>query len=104
MRNAPISIQNVVTYDVVVTVENRDLDFKPGMTANVTIVTERKGAIHCGSPDGALRFRMPDVPVSRKTASVAPGSGQPVTGLVAVTTGIADSLFTEIAEGPAQGR
>ncbi|MGQ0665929.1 MAG: efflux RND transporter periplasmic adaptor subunit, partial [Nitrospiraceae bacterium] len=36
VRNAPISIQNVVTYDVVITVDNRELKLKPGMTANVT--------------------------------------------------------------------
>ena len=42
VRNAPISIQNVVTYDVVITVDNRELKLKPGMTANVTIVTEKK--------------------------------------------------------------
>ena len=42
VRNAPISIQNVVTYDVVITVDNRELKLKPGMTANVTIVKAKK--------------------------------------------------------------
>jgi HlyD family secretion protein len=44
VRNAPISIQNVVTYDVVIAVDNPELKLKPGMTANVTIVTEEVGA------------------------------------------------------------
>lgn len=56
VRNAPTTVQNVVTYDVVVAVENPDLALKPGMTATVTITTaERKGAIRV--PVRALRFR-----------------------------------------------
>ena len=41
VRNAPISIQNVVTYDVIISVENPELKLKPGMTANISIVTAR---------------------------------------------------------------
>src|SRR5208337_2654977 len=36
VRQAPITVQNVVTYDVVVSVENPELLLKPGMTANIT--------------------------------------------------------------------
>jgi HlyD family secretion protein len=39
VRNAPVTVQNVVTYDVVVAVDNPDLALKPGMTATVTITT-----------------------------------------------------------------
>src|SRR5439155_19088939 len=39
VRNAPVTVQNVVTYDVIVRVNNADLRLKPGMTANVTVVT-----------------------------------------------------------------
>ena len=39
VRNAPIIVQNVVTYDVVIQVNNSDLRLKPGMTANVSIIT-----------------------------------------------------------------
>src|SRR5262249_57104888 len=39
VRNAPVNVQNVVTYDVLVGVENQDLRLKPGMTANVSITT-----------------------------------------------------------------
>ena len=42
MRQAPITVQNVVTYDVVVNVSNPELLLMPGMTANVTIVTARR--------------------------------------------------------------
>ncbi|GIX40761.1 MAG: RND transporter [Leptospiraceae bacterium] len=42
VRNAPITIQNVVTYDVVISVDNKDLKLKPGMTAQVSILTRKK--------------------------------------------------------------
>jgi HlyD family secretion protein len=55
VRQAPITVQNVVTYDVVVNVDNPELLLKPGMTANVTIVTaKRDDAIRI--PMDALRF------------------------------------------------
>src|SRR5213075_374650 len=38
VRNAPITVQNVVTYDTVIGVSNPDMKLKPGMTANVSIV------------------------------------------------------------------
>jgi HlyD family secretion protein len=98
VRNAPISIQNVVTYDVVITVDNRSLTLKPGMTANVTIVTEeRENPLRV--PNGALRFRMPDVPVDRKAARVWVEDRTGLVRQVPVTTGIADSLSTEIVKG-----
>src|SRR5882724_5903015 len=57
VRNAPLTVQNVVT-DVVVRVDNRDLLLKPGMTANVTIATAtRPDALLVSS--SALRFRPP---------------------------------------------
>ncbi len=95
VRNAPINLQNVVTYDVVITVSNPDLKLKPGMTANVTIVTAQKDD-PLRVPNGALRFRMPNVPVDRKASRVwvLDQNNQP--HQVEVTTGIADSLSTEI--------
>ncbi|MDH5739161.1 MAG: efflux RND transporter periplasmic adaptor subunit [Nitrospira sp.] len=99
VRNAPISIQNVVTYDVVITVDNQSLKLKPGMTANVTIVTEEKEN-PLRVPNGALRFRMPDVPFNRKVTSVWIQDKAGHVHQVPVTTGIADSLSTEILEGP----
>jgi HlyD family secretion protein len=98
VRNAPISIQNVVTYDVVIAVDNRELKLKPGMTANVTIVTEEKEN-PLRVPNGALRFRMPDVPVDRKVTRVWVKDRTGLARQVPVTTGIADSLSTEIVKG-----
>ncbi len=55
VRNAPVTVQNVVTYDVVIAVDNPDLALKPGMTATVTIVTaERRNVVRV--PTRALRF------------------------------------------------
>ncbi len=56
VRNAPIIVQNVVTYDVVIQVDNRDLKLKPGMTANVSVmIANREGVLKI--PNAALRFR-----------------------------------------------
>ncbi len=56
IRNAPTTIQNVVTYDVVIQVDNTDLRLKPGMTANVSILVQhREGVLKI--PNSALRFR-----------------------------------------------
>src|SRR5437764_6000537 len=38
VRNAPVTVQNVVTYDTVIAVKNEDLKLKPGMTASVSII------------------------------------------------------------------
>lgn len=97
VRNAPISIQNVVTYDVVITVDNPELKLKPGMTANVTIVTAQKDD-PLRVPNGALRFRMPNVPIDKKTTRVWTLDRENHPHPVDVTTGIADSLSTEIME------
>jgi HlyD family secretion protein len=59
IRDAPQTLQNVVTYDAVVDVDNGELHLKPGMTANVTFVyAERKGVLRI--PSAALRFRPPE--------------------------------------------
>jgi len=42
VRNAPITVQNVVTYDVVIAVDNPGLELKPGMTANVSITAAKR--------------------------------------------------------------
>jgi HlyD family secretion protein len=58
IRDAPQSLQNVVTYDAVIDVDNPDHKLRPGMTANVTFIyAERKGVLRI--PSAALRFRPP---------------------------------------------
>src|SRR2546430_15819485 len=76
VRNAPVTVQNVVTYDVLVGVENRELQLKPGMTANVTITTaSRPDALRV--PTSALRFRPPAVAGDSGAAAAA---GAPAAG------------------------
>jgi len=58
VRLAPINVQNVVTYNVVVGVENKDLRLKPGMTANVSIVVAQNNQA-LKVPNAALRFIPP---------------------------------------------
>jgi HlyD family secretion protein len=71
VRNAPIILQNVVTYDVVIQVDNKDLKLKPGMTANVSVmIAHREGALKI--PNAALRFR----PESAKQGSLPEKSSE----------------------------
>jgi len=74
VRNAAVVTQNVVTYDVVVAVDNADLKLKPGMTANVSIViAHRDDALKL--PNAALRFRPPDLVASTPAAAPVGGPG-----------------------------
>ena len=78
VRNLATTNQNVITYDTVIMVDNSDLKLRPGMTANVSIVTdERTNAMKI--PNGALRFRPPEVAATNKddTAMAMAGSGSP---------------------------
>jgi HlyD family secretion protein len=103
VRRSPQSVQNAVTYDAVVNIDNSDLTLKPGMTASAQIVVEQKSDV-LRVPDQALRFG----PTGAKTqAAGTPANGQsriwvlrsgaPVA--VNVVTGLDDGNFTEIAQG-----
>jgi len=99
IRIAPIIVQNVVTYDVVIRVDNPELKLKPGMTANVSIlVAGKKGILKV--PNTALRFRPPetDKPAVYKNAGVWIVANQSPKR-VDVTTGIGDDKYTEILSG-----
>jgi HlyD family secretion protein len=105
VRIAPTTIQNVVTYDVVVRVDNPDLKLKPGMTANVSVITaSKKGVLLL--PNAALRFKPADISgvetgssgrVNGQGAWVLDEKGRPKR--VAITTGITDGTDTEIVSG-----
>jgi HlyD family secretion protein len=71
IRNAPVTIQNVVTYDVVIQVKNPELKLRPGMTANASILVAHKDNV-LRIPNAALRFR-PDF--AKKEASSQKGAG-----------------------------
>jgi len=125
IRNAPMTIQNVVTYDVVIQVDNKDLKLKPGMTANVSILVAHKEGILKVS-NAALRFR----PESVKGGEVGEkrkgelSKGQPLSGsgkssqgegkltgrvwvlspegkpkAVSIVIGISNGTFSEVVSG-----
>ncbi len=128
VRNAPITVQNVVTYDTVIGVTNPDLKLKPGMTANVSIISAHKDDV-LKIPNGALRFRMPDetpAPAAKRDPSASsgrqPGGKPPARGerrversvyllpssgskptKVTIKTGISDGVATEVTEGLKEG-
>jgi len=115
VRNNAQTLQNVVTYDAVIDVDNPDLSLRPTMTANCTFVYATRGdAVRL--PNAALRFRPDAATVAAMTrGSVAPApaaaepsalerrvvwvmrNGRPSPATVRV--GISDGMVTEIAEG-----
>jgi HlyD family secretion protein len=78
IRIAPITVSNVVTYDVVVKVDNSDLKLKPGMTANVSIIVASKDGV-LKIPNAALRFKPSekDVPAAKTPSVAKSGTGSP---------------------------
>lgn len=59
VRNAPTNTNNVITYNTIISVENKDLKLRPGMTANVSIIVARKDNT-LRVPNAALRVRIPE--------------------------------------------
>jgi HlyD family secretion protein len=122
VRNAPITVQNVVTYDTVIGVSNPDLKLKPGMTANVSIIIAHKDNV-LQIKNAALRYRPAEATpgevrarssarasarsgagheqrTSERTVYVVSG-GQPQP--VQIKTGISDGVVTEVIEGLKEG-
>jgi HlyD family secretion protein len=99
VRKAATVVSNVVTYTVVVSAANPDLNLLPGMTANVRIVTAQKEKT-LKVPNSALRFRPPGTVDDKKAAaavspaptSTAGGGGPPGGGLSATR----DRLVAEL--------
>ncbi len=115
IRNSPVVTQNVVTDVVVVAVENRELKLKPGMTANVTIETDRRDNV-LKIPAAALRFKPKNLAeVKGKPGGVTQSGGKRSAKKaaeqlylltpeksprpVAVKSGIANDGFVELVEG-----
>lgn len=70
VRISPSTSDNVVTYPVIISVANPDLKLKPGMTANVSIITDRrKGALKI--PMAALRFSPPENDAPQSAAATS---------------------------------
>ena len=112
VRQAPLSVQNVITYDAVVGVANPQMMLKPGMTAAVRVViAERDDVLRV--PNAALRFsprgeRSADAQKSANRSAAGSRGGErhavyvlkddrPVR--VPVQIGVDDDAFTEITSG-----
>jgi len=105
VRNAPITVSNVVTYNAVIVVDNTGLKLKPGMTANVSIETESKqNALRL--PNAALRFK-PAISAAISDQRGAKGPKGPSVWVLEnnkpknakITTGISDGNYTEVTAG-----
>jgi HlyD family secretion protein len=75
IRNAAQTVQNVVTYDAVIDVDNDDLRLRPGMTATTTVVWAEKSDV-LAIPNASMRFK-PPAEIASAIAS-APGPGPAV--------------------------
>jgi HlyD family secretion protein len=109
VRQAPITVQNVVTYDVVVSVANPEFLLRPGMTANVSIVVDHRDNV-LRVPIDALRFVPPQSGRPLAEVAAATESGQRKTQVwipgpagrlwpVAVKLGIDNGSFAELLGG-----
>lgn len=104
VRQAPVSVQNVITYDVVITVDNSELLLKPGMTATARIVTAESRQV-LRVPAQALRFTPTAASKSGLAGSVK--SGQQLVWVarggklvaIPVTVGLVGDTFAEIKAG-----
>lgn len=111
IREAPINVQNVITYDVVIAVSNPDLKLFPGMTANATIFTNHasnalkipKAALrfHLRVPSGAKGTRTPTTNTAQpsqplQTVYVLDEHGGPKP--VRVRLGMSDSNFIQVLD------
>jgi len=107
VRRSPQTVQNVVTYDVVVGVDNADLSLMPGMTASTQIVVEQRNDV-LRVPNQALRYAPGGLAVTASAAGASTAEtgkarifvlreGKPVP--VSVETGLDDESFTEIVKG-----
>jgi HlyD family secretion protein len=98
VRQSPQTVQNVITYDVVISVDNSDLSLKPGLTAATRIIVDQRSGV-LRVPNQALRY----VP----TGTVLHEAKQPRVWVLRdgtptpaeVTTGLDDDDFTEIVRG-----
>jgi HlyD family secretion protein len=99
VRQSPQTVQNVVTYDIVVSVDNADQALMPGMTAACRIVVDQRADV-IRVPNQALRY------IPNGLASTAASGHQQIWVLrdgrpvaVPVVTGLDDDSFTEIVSG-----
>jgi HlyD family secretion protein len=104
VRQSPQTVQNVVTYDIVIGVDNSDMTLMPGLTAASRIVVDQRDGV-TRVPNQALRYvprNLPRAAPSGQAQVWVLREGQPV--VVAVATGLDDDNFTEIVSGDLKPR
>ena len=101
IRNAPLTVQNVVTYDVVILVKNPELKLRPGMTANASILVAQRESV-LKIPNSALRFR-PEF-AKKEASPPAKGAAAPAAPSPSSATGeqILERLKAELKLTPEQ--
>jgi HlyD family secretion protein len=92
IRSNPNVQQNVVTYDAILRVDNPEQKLRPGMTANVRIVSQRRDNV-LRVPNAALRFK----PAPEMVAAAAQAAAQAGAAVSAVPAGAAASAVPEPA-------
>ena len=97
VRLSPTTVSNVVTYTVIVSVDNEDLKLKPGMTANVSIITARHKNVLC-VPNFALKFTPNPNGKKFKEQGIWVLAGHKLQRIT-VKTGLSDDAYTEIVSG-----
>lgn len=101
VRQSPQTVQNVVTYDVVVSVDNTDLALKPGMTAATRVISDQRDNI-LRVPSRALRYmpggtRSSASEKNEQTKIWALRDGKPVA--IPIVVGLDDDSYAEIVKG-----
>ena len=94
VRISPTTVSNVVTYSVIVTVDNTDLKLKPGMTANVSIITAQNENV-LTVPNIALKFTPSTDGKKYKTQGLWVKNGMKI-ARVDIEVGASDDSFTEV--------
>lgn len=98
VRQSPQTVQNVITYDVVVSVDNSDLALKPGMTAATRIIIDQRSNV-LRVPNQALRFVPTGTALGETKQSRVWVLRDGTPAAVQVTVGLDDDDFTEIVQG-----
>ncbi len=95
VRLASTTTSNVVTYPVIVSVENTDNILKPGMTANVSIITEKADDVMC-IPNIALKFTPDTTGQKYKTQGIWILNDKKKPERINIESGISDDSMTEV--------
>jgi len=109
VRNSPIMEDNVVHYETIISVDNSERLLKPGMTTEVSVITEERHDV-LRVRNTAMRARLPDS--IRPETDAEPEEGEALVYFLQdneiipkiVKTGLNDGVYTELTEGIEEGQ